>query len=582
VLAARTLAGPTDAAAFLSPSLLQLHEPSLIPDMDRAAERVLGALERGEQVVIYGDYDVDGVSGAAILYHVMRAIRPGADVRTYVPHRLEEGYGINSEALAQIAAGGARLVVSVDCGVTAIEPAREARRLGLDLIITDHHNPPARAEDLPNAHAVVHPRRPDSQYPFDHLCGAGVAYKLAWRLATMHAGGPRVAAPMRVLLLDLLPLAALGVIADVVPLTGENRVIAKFGLGRIKQSGGARSDCLRGLHALVAASRLDSDRVDSYDAGFKLAPRLNAAGRMGHAREAVELFTTADAARSEELAAKLTEQNNQRRSVEGRIFEQACRMAEEAGMTGPDRRAIVLAHEEWHAGVVGIVCSRLIDRFCRPTILLQRRPAEQLCHGSGRSIEGFNLHDALRSCSAHLAKFGGHDMAAGLTLPEAGLAAFTEAFVEAANAALGADDLVPLVTVDCEASLRELTVAAVEELRRLEPFGRGNPPVQVVVRGVTPASPPQFIGAHGKHLSFTIRDGRGGGRHTLMRLVGWNWGQWLEHIRPGEGMDVVIEPRVSGFNGRMSVEPRLVDLSPRPPVEVAGAQAVSPAAAEQP
>jgi single-stranded-DNA-specific exonuclease len=173
-------------------------------------------------------------------------------------------------------------------------------------------------------------------------------------------------------------------------------------------------------------------------------------------------------------------------------------------------------------------------------------------------------------------------MAAGLTLPEAGLAAFTEAFVEAANAALGADDLVPLVTVDCEASLRELTVAAVEELRRLEPFGRGNPPVQVVVRGVTPASPPQFIGAHGKHLSLTIRDGRGGGRHTLMRLVGWNWGQWLEQIRPGEEMDVVIEPRVSGFNGRMSIEPRLVDLSPRPAVEVAGAQAVSPAAAEQP
>jgi single-stranded-DNA-specific exonuclease len=297
ILAARGLTAPAALDHYLSPKLTQLHDPSLIPELDRAAERILRALADHEPIVIYGDYDVDGVTGTAILWHMLRALAPEAPVRTYVPHRLEEGYGLNAAAIRELAADGARLIVSVDCGITALEPARAAREAGIDLIITDHHNPPAKLEDLPHAYAVVHPRRPDSEYPFGDLSGAGVAYKLAWRLATMHAGcaagpGGRVDPRIRELLVDLLAFAALGAVADIVPLLGENRVLVRHGLVRVKHSR------FIGLRALVEASGLAGEDVDAMAVGFRLGPRLNAAGRMGHAREANELFTTADPPRS--------------------------------------------------------------------------------------------------------------------------------------------------------------------------------------------------------------------------------------------------------------------------------------------
>lgn len=560
VLAARGLLIESEKARrFLDPKLSHLHDPSLMPDMDKAAERLLRAVRGGESVVIYGDYDVDGITATAILWHTLRAIAPDAAVGTYVPHRIDEGYGLSSEALTQLARDGAKVVVSVDCGITAREPALAARGAGIDLIITDHHNPPATMDELPEAYAVVHPRRPDSAYPFGELSGAGVAYKLAWRLATLSAGGDKAAPALRALLIDLLAFAALGTIADVVPLVDENRVLAHVGLGRIRHCR------FEGLDALVNASRLDNDRVDTFDVGFKLAPRLNACGRLGHAREAVELFTVARGERARTIAEELSRLNDQRRKTEQAITVQAEKMAREGGMDSPDRRAIVLAHEDWHQGIVGIVCSRLVEKFCRPTILLARNGAEW--HGSGRSIPGFALADALARCSEHLLSHGGHDMAAGLRVADDRLTAFTEAFTRAAGEAITPEQMLGSIAFDTDAALGELTEESLRELKRMEPFGQGgishgqgNPPVRLRLTDLTLASRPEPFGTYGKHLGLRVR---AEGAPGLVRLVAWNWAERLrgEHsLLPGQRLDALVTPKLSAWGGRTTVEPELLDL----------------------
>ncbi|MBY0308159.1 MAG: single-stranded-DNA-specific exonuclease RecJ, partial [Phycisphaerales bacterium] len=518
VLAARGICGDAARAErYLAPSLMHLHDPALLPGVDRAAERLLKALRDGERTVIYGDYDVDGVTATAIVFHTLAhlgaALGVTPDVRTYVPHRLDEGYGLNCAAIEALCAEGARVIVSVDCGVTAVEPAEVARAAGVDLIVTDHHNPPTDGAALPDAFAVVHPRLPGSAYPRSDLCGAGVAYKLAWRMCVL-AQGERLHSDTRKLLVNLLAFAALGTIADVVPLGGEsgegdeNRVIAHFGLTRIRTS-----PCV-GLRALCEAARLTDAKVSEWDVGFKLAPRLNASGRMNHAREAVELFTTADDGRAAEIAERLEAANAERRMVEARIVKQAEEMARGAGMTGPDRRAVVLAHRDWHAGVVGICCSRLVERFCRPVILMQLTEHEGTvqAHGSGRSIDGFNLHAGLEACAEHLVKFGGHDMAAGLRLDASRLAAFTEAFTGYANERIGGDMLTHALDVDhvleCDGSAGAYDLAAVRSLERLKPFGRGNPCVRVLIRGARIAQTPRAFGATRTHAERLLHIGR--------------------------------------------------------------------------
>jgi len=572
VLAARSI---ETGAAFLDPRLTELHDPSLMPDMDRAAERILAALEKAEPLAIYGDYDADGITATAILYHMARHLRPEADVRTYVPHRMEEGYGLNSEAIASLAQAGCSLIISVDCGITSVGPAKCARELGVDLIITDHHTPPHDEADLPDAFAIVHPRRPGSTYPFGELCGAGVAYKLAWRLATLAAGSDggvprRLDASTRALLVDLLAYAALGSIADVVPLVDENRVIARHGLSRVRGAGvhGQHAARFIGLRALVEASGLAGENVSAMDVGFKLAPRLNAAGRLGHARSAVELLTQADESRAAQIAGELSKQNDQRRAVEAEIFTQAAELAQARGMTEPGRHAIVLADPRWHPGVVGIVCSRMVERFRRPTILM--RSLDGVCQGSGRSIDGFSLHAALDRLAPMLDRFGGHDMAAGLALSEPRLEEFTRAFIDHASGAITPAQLTPVVTIDCEAHVRELSLQAVQSLARLGPFGRGNSEVRLLVRSMRIAAPPRTMGAHAKHLAVQLSSadagnagagaGGGPGRGVVLRAVGWNWGEHASKLRAGRIVDVVIEPKISTWNGGENVEAELRDV----------------------
>jgi len=551
VFAARGLTEASACEAFLNPTLRHLHDPSLVPNLDRAAARILAAAKSGEPIVIYGDYDVDGITATAILYHTLKALAPDCTVRSYVPHRQDEGYGLNSEAIAELAAAGAKVIVSVDCGITAAGPAAVAKAAGVDLIITDHHNMPGEG-GFPDAFALVHPRLPGSAYPFGELCGAGVAFKLAWRLCTLHCGSQRVSEPLRELLVELLALTSLGVIADIVPLVGENRVIAFHGLRKIKHSK------LEGLRALVEASGLGGESVGEEDVGFKLGPRLNACGRMGHAREAVELLTTATGERATAIAEELTRQNDERRRVERQIFEEACELVEREGMHKDDRRAIVLSHADWNPGVVGIVCSRLVERFGRPAILMRDHDGE--CHGSGRSIDGYSLHAGLEHCAGHLKTFGGHDMAAGLKLDTARMREFVDAFTAHANERITVEELTASVGYDTDAEVEDLSPPVVQQLLKLAPFGRDNPSIRLRIPAARVAGRAQTMGKNNKHLVMQIASTAASTR--WLRVVGWNWADRIAEVPPGRVIDVLIAPKLNQWQGTARVEAELIDLRP--------------------
>ena len=437
LLVERGLADPDEAAAFLDPRLSELPEPDDLPGVPAAAARLAAAVAAGRPIVVYGDYDVDGITAASILWHVLTDLaglvgpqpRLHQPVATYVPHRIDEGYGVHAASLEKIARYEAHpglrppgddppppLVVTVDCGITAVDAAARAAELGLDLIVTDHHRP--GADGLPEA-LLVHPEADGELAPgFDPPpCGAGVAFFLAWATAREALGTPRLPSPLRDKLVDLLALAAMGTVADLVPLGGANRRIVANGLKRLK------STKLPGLAALIRAAKLDGEEVSATHVGFVLGPRINACGRMGHAAEAVELLTTATGRRAEDLASMLNSENECRRRVEREVLAEAIEAVEEGGLATDDRRVLVLAGEDWHPGVVGIVASRLVERYFRPVVLLAATPEGNL-RGSARSVSGVDLHACLSSCSGFLLAFGGHRMAAGMTLDPADLDGF--------------------------------------------------------------------------------------------------------------------------------------------------------------
>lgn len=544
--------GITDAylgKAFLEPTLADLHDPATLPGCARAAERLVEAVRKKQTVVIYGDYDVDGVTATAILYHILKTADPEAIVQRYVPHRIDEGYGINAESIDTLADNGANLIVSVDCGITAVEPAKRAKARGVDLVITDHHEP---GDELPEAHTLVHPMLEGEDgaagYPWTGLCGAGVAYKIAWQFARTWCGSDRVSESFRVALVDLLAFAALGTIADVVPLRDENRTITMFGLNRVKHTP------FVGLNALIDSARLRDENIDSYHVGFVLGPRLNAVGRLGHAREAIKLFTDPTPSEAQHIAQDLHVINEERQSATRDITEAAERMVVEAGYDQPDVRAIVLAHEDWHPGVVGIVCSRLVEKFGRPTILLNLSD-DGMAQGSARSIDAFNIHAALTACGEHLERFGGHAMAAGMKLAGKDVGAFRDAFVKYAGEHLKVEDLVPTLRADASLALSDLTKRTVEQLGKLAPFGRDNPKPLVLVEGLTLRQPARTMGAQARHLSLTVQQG-----DVSMRCVGWSLGELAPQLPAGVGVDLVGEPTLNHYQGRTTVELVIKDL----------------------
>ena len=542
---------PAQAERFLNPSLGHLYDPAELPGAVSAAKRLVQAVHDKQPVVIYGDYDVDGVTASAVLWHTLQLA--GAEVHTYIPHRLDEGYGLNAEAIASFAKqhGTTPLVISVDCGITAVEPARVAKELGIDLIITDHHE--FDLDALPDAHTLVHPMIPDQSqqpattYPYPHLCGAGVAFKVAWQFAREFCGSDRLPGEYKKLMVELLSLVALGTVADVVPLVDENRVLTTFGLGRIKHTPFA------GLNALIDAAKLRDETIDAYHVGFVLGPRLNACGRMGHASDALELMTTATGPRATELARFLTDENDRRRNTERRIVEQAKQLIEDNGYATPDRRAIVVGAENWHPGVAGIVASRLVDAFSRPAIVLCFE--DGIAQGSARSVDGVSIHEALTACNGLLDRFGGHAMAAGLALPIDKVDQLRESLVQRVNAVLSEDELTRLVSIDAEVSVEQCAIGLFEVLDRLAPFGRGNPRPKLLLRDAVLDRPAQRMGSAGKHMSLTLR-----APNRTVRAVAFGMGDHAALLPAGAKVDLLFEPKINTWRGVRSAELHVCDF----------------------
>lgn len=482
ILVHRGHSTPEAASAFLNPRLDHLHPPHLLTGMGEAVARIRRAIDARERILLYGDYDVDGTTSIVIL---MKALAlAGADARYFVPHRIRDGYGMREEVIEQASRDDVRLIVSVDTGIRAAAVVERARELGIDVIVTDHHLP---EEALPPALAVLNPNRPDCGYPEKNLCGAGVAFKLVQALMDSLGWEP---ARIRALTESFLKMVAIATVADVVPLTGENRIIVHHGLNGLNR---VRNAGLRAL--LQVAGFQEGDEPSAGQVAFRIAPRINAAGRMADAGQVIELFLTNDATHALTIAQQLHEWNAERQQTEADTLE-ACLEAQ----VHADERALVFAGEGWHKGVVGIVASRLVERYHRPVFVLTIDPATGEASGSGRGIEAFHLLDALESMRELFTKFGGHSHAAGVTLPADRVPEFRARFDAHARAVLHADDLRPRLKIDAAASFQELTDATVAALLKLGPFGQGNAAPVLMTSHASFPFPPTVMKE--KHLRF--------------------------------------------------------------------------------
>jgi single-stranded-DNA-specific exonuclease len=547
LLVARGLTDPEAARTFLSGRMSDLRDPESLPGVPAAAERILAAVRDRRPIVVYGDYDADGMCATAILVECLRALE--AVVDWYVPDRFEEGYGLNREALEELHRRGTALVVTVDCGIASVAEAAHARELGLELVITDHH---AYGDVLPDADVLVHPRLPGAGYPFGELCGAGVAFKLAWALAVRHCGARQVSPRLREVLLRGIGLAALGTVADVVPLLDENRITVRHGLESLRLKGGA------GIARLLELAKLhDKSRLESEDVAFRLAPRINAAGRLGQAAFGIELLTTRDAARAVQLADWIHQLNDQRDSLERSILLAATKQAKEH--CAADDAALVLADGGWHAGVIGIVAGRLAEKWHRPVVLIARDPLQgRPAIGSVRSVPGFDVHAALVACRGLLVSCGGHAAAAGLRIEDRQIDEFRRAFRDAVATRLPESLRRPGLRIDGETTLGALTLDAADELDRLAPFGQGNRRPVLCASGVHLAEPPRAIGSGGRHVAMTLVQ-----HAARIRAVAFGGAEWVPHLpSPGAPFHVAFKPKVNEFRGRRSAEVEVVDWRP--------------------
>jgi single-stranded-DNA-specific exonuclease len=522
VLVRRGYADPARAREFLAGEL-PAHDPFLLGDMEGACVAIRGAIAAGKRICVHGDYDADGMCATALAVLVLREL--GADVSWHLPSRFDEGYGVARETLNRLAEEGCGLVLTVDCGVTAVDEVAHAKALGLEVVVTDHHRAGPELPDCP----VVGPYRGD--YPFQELCGTGVVWKLGQAL--LGAGSEALARH--------LDLVALATVADVVPLVDENRGLAVAGLRAL-----ARTQ-KPGLRELMRVARVDPAAVDAGAIGFRLAPRLNAAGRLGRPEAALELLLTEEKEAAARLAAQLEDLNRDRQAVEERILREATEAIEEWPEARRGQRAYVVAGEGWHEGVIGIVASRLVERYHRPVVLIAGTDGDW--KGSGRSIPAFDLHDGLHECAGHLERWGGHAAAAGLSIRPERVEAFAEAFGAVADAALGENDLRPTTTVDALVHGSELTLELCAEVAGLAPFGLGNPNVTLLLAGCELAEL-SAVG-EGKHLRFRVRsDGRDSGS-----AIAFRFGSQLDRLRGVGHYDVAFRLEANQWNG--TVAPQL-------------------------
>ncbi len=554
----RGVRDPAAARRFLDAPLAGLHPPLALPGVDAAAERIVRAVKDGRRICIYGDYDVDGVTGTAVLLRILGKL--GAAAEFHVPHRLSEGYGLNADRLRELARSGVGLVVSVDCGIASLHEADVAREVGLELIVTDHHEMKSGLDGplLPTASVLVHPRLPAAvPYPFGDLSGAGVALKLAWAIAQRASGSERVPPDLREALLDAVGLAALGLVADVVPLRDENRILVRHGLERI------RTNPSVGLKALLDASGVKPDQVlTSEDVGFKLAPRLNAAGRLGCARLAVELLTTTSVSKAVDLARVLEGHNGERQALERKHTAEAKELVEADFANEP---GIVVASADWNPGVIGIVASRLVDHFAKPALVIALRPNEPVATGSGRSVPDFALHQALVACDALLEGHGGHAAAAGFKVRPDRIPALRDRFNAFVAAHFPGGAPAPRLTLDAEVPLSAVTHGLLRDLDKLEPYGAGNPKPKFLAAGLK-AEAARLIGTGEvqRHMDFRVRQGE-----TTIRCVAWGMADRLEELMSAGGdCCVAFTPKINEWRGYKNIELQVIDLKPGKTVEL--------------
>ena len=532
ILAARGIHSGDQAQQLLSPGGESLLSPLLMLGMDQAAARVRLALERGEQIAVYGDYDVDGITATCLLTEFLSG--EGGAVLPYIPGRLEEGYGLNREAIASLARQGVTLIVTVDCGITAVDEVAFASQLGVDVVITDHHTCKGI---LPDAVAVVDPHQPGCPYPFKGLAGVGVALKLAMAVA----GSERACKVWE----SSCDLAAIGTVADVMPMTGENRRIVSAGLARLNPSRRL------GLARLISLSGQGGRPISSVSVGYTLAPRINASGRMGRAEAALELLMTGDPERAEELAQELCALNRERQTVEGEIFRQCVQRLGEA----PQAEALVLAGRAWHQGVVGIVASRLAEKYARPCFMICLD--QGMGKGSCRSWGGINLFELLEECAPLLESFGGHALAAGFTVREERIPALAQALAQAVAERAQGTELPSVLEADGVVPPELLTVEEVSALDRLEPCGVGNPRPVLVLSGVQIHSMAQV--GRGRHLKLKLES-----RGILLDAIWFSADGGELGLSPGCRVDAAFYPQINEFRGCRSVQLQIIDLRPAP------------------
>ncbi len=518
---------------FLSPSTDKFRNPFLMKDMDKAVARIIRAIEAKETVSVYGDYDVDGISSTAILTSFLRS--RGVTVSYYIPDRHKEGYGINKSAIDTIVANGSKLMITVDCGITAVEETIYAKENGLDMIITDHHE---CKDTLPDAVAVLNPKRQDCDYPFKHLAGVGVVFKLLEALAQ------EIKLHKQALYEECLDIVALGTVADVMPLIGENRIIVHNGLENLSYSRN------KGLCALMRQSSTDPSRLSTGTIGFSLAPRINAAGRVGNPLDAVSLLLAEDDKTANTYAEILDAANRSRQADEQHIFDDAMALLASDDTYKTDK-ILVLAAEGWHQGIIGIVASRITERFHKPCILISLDGESG--KGSGRSIKNFNLFAALSSCGDLLTRFGGHELAAGLTLPTANLQDFRKAINSYAEEVLKPEDSIPELVVDAELPLEYINLHTVDKLSVMAPYGMGNPSPVFVCRNLTITG--IRLLSEGKHIRLLLTDGQ-----HMISAIGFSMGTLAETLKTRQKIDIAFTLDSNLYRGERQVQVILKDV----------------------
>ena len=512
---------------FLNPTRNDFYDPFLMPDMEIAVNRIIKAIDEKEKVIIYGDYDVDGITSITVLKKFLKD--RGLDVDSYIPNRLDEGYGLNKNAIDSIVKQKYTLMITVDCGISGLEEVDYANSLGLDTVITDHHEP---AETLPKALAVVDAKRKDNKYPFNQLAGVGVVFKVIQAISKRFNLEEKE-------YLKYLDLVCVGTISDIVPLVDENRVISKLGLKLVEITRNI------GLKALLNST--GAKTVDSSTISFCVAPRVNACGRLGYEQEALDLFMTDNIIKAEEIARRLNKYNSERQQKEVKIFNEAIEMIEQGEK---NKNCIILGKENWHHGVIGIVSSKVTEMYYKPSILICFEDDEG--KGSGRSIQGFDLHEALGKCQKHIERFGGHSMAIGITIKRSEFDEFkqdVEKYTENTNI----KDLVPIIKIDKEITIDDINMDTIKELKKLEPYGEANKMPIFIYKNLKIDSIRAL--SEGKHIKLTLKD-----KNVVIDAIGFNMGNLVNEYLLGDRIDVVGSLEINKFNGKESIQLNLKDI----------------------